>query len=234
VKNARILLIAVAALLFVPAAAAHVTANPASGPAGGFAMIAFRVPHGCEESPTTSLTIQIPAGVGSVAPQAVPGWKVTTKEGTLPEPIESEGETITEGVTEVTWSGGSLSPHQFTDFGLSLQLPDTAGETVYFPVVQRCKEGLTRWIQIPVEGEPEPDAPAPGVELVASSGDEHGGGGDDAMAGDETATTTTEEASDDEDDDMSGAELAAVGMGAGGLVAGVAGLVVATRRRPRT
>jgi uncharacterized protein YcnI len=231
VKNAVLLLASVAALVAAPVAAAHVTANPSTGAAGSFAMIAFRVPHGCEESPTTSLTIQIPAGVVSVSPQAVPGWTVTTKEGTLPEPVESEEETITEGVTEVTWSGGSLSPHQFTDFGLSLKLPDTPDETVYFPAIQRCKQGVTRWIEIPVEGQPEPDAPAPGVELTASTGDEHGAGTDAEAAEGETETTAAEESSDDE---LSGAEMAAVGMGAGGLVAGVAGLVVALRRRPRT
>jgi uncharacterized protein YcnI len=101
----------VTALVATPTAAAHVTANPSSAEAGGFGMVGFRVPHGCEESPTTSLTIRIPAGVVFVAPQAVPGWKVTTREGTLPEPVEAEGETITEGVTQVTWTGGPLSPH---------------------------------------------------------------------------------------------------------------------------
>jgi uncharacterized protein YcnI len=231
VKRAVLLLTSVAGLVVAPVAAAHVTANPSSGEAGSYAMIAFRVPHGCEESPTTSLTIRIPAGIVSVAPQAVPGWRVTTKEGKLPEPVEAEGETITEGVRQVTWTGGPLGAHQFTDFGISMRLPDTPGDTVYFPAVQRCQQGMTRWIQIPVDGEPEPDEPAPGVELTAGSGGH--GGSDDAMASEEATTTAASESGPEDEDDMDGADMAALGMGAGGLVAGLAGLVVALRRRPR-
>ena len=174
--KARItIVVALASLIAVPVAGAHVTANPSEGPAGGFIVISFRVPHGCEDAPTTSLTVRIPDGVIYVAPQAVPGWDVATKSGTLATPVESEGETITEGVTEVSWSGGSLDPHQFTDFGISLRLPDEEGETIYFPTVQRCAQGTTRWIQIPVAGQEEPAEPAPGVTLVAAGGDEHGG-----------------------------------------------------------
>jgi periplasmic copper chaperone A len=214
-----LLLAAFGALLVVPVAGAHVTANPAEFEAGGFTMIAFRVPHGCEESPTTSLTIRIPAGVVFVTPQRVPGWEVTTKQGKLAQPVEAEGETLTEGVTQVTWTGGPLPVHEFTDFGISMKMPDTPGKTLYFPAVQRCSRGLTRWIQIPVAGEPEPDEPAPGVKLVAAAAEQE---------------TPAASAETDDEDELDGATIAALGLGGAGLVAGLAALFVTLRRRPQS
>jgi periplasmic copper chaperone A len=237
VKTHIALIATAAALVVAPAAAAHVTANPTEAPAGSFAMVAFRVPHGCEDSPTTRLTVRIPDGVVFVTPQAVPGWKVSTKTGELAEPIDVEGETITEGVTEVTWRGGSLSAHEFTDFGISMRLPDQPGETVWFPAVQRCEEGATRWIQIPAEGEPEPDEPAPGVTLTASEG-EHGGGAgsqtDETTGSDEPAgapgPTQAAAASAADGGDGNGLEMLAMGFGAGGLLVGLAALGLTWRR----
>lgn len=217
------ILAALGALLAAPVAGAHVTANPGTAEAGGFTMIAFRVPHGCEESPTTSLTIRIPAGIIFVTPQNVPGWKATATMGKLPQPVESEGETITEGVTAVTWTGGPLAPHEFTDFGISMRMPDTPGETLHFPAIQRCRQGVHRWIQIPVEGQPEPDEPAPAVELTAAA----------AEPEEPEPAETPAEPESDEDDDDDAMTIAAMGMGAGGLLAGLAALGLVIRRRPR-
>ncbi len=220
------LLAGLAALVAVPAAAAHVTANPSEAPAGGFAMISFRVPHGCEDSPTTSLTVRIPDGTLNVTPQAVPGWKVSTKSGTLATPVESEGETITEGVKEVTWNGGALAPHEFTDFGISMRLPDKEGETLWFPVVQRCAQGTTRWIKIPVAGQEEPDTPAPGVTLVAAEGEHGASSGADG----ETETTAVEPVAAEDDDNVA---YVALGLGAAGLLAGVGALGLTWQRGRR-
>ena len=224
------IVLAAAALVAAPAASAHVTANPATAPAGSVTKIQFQVGHGCEDSPTTSVAVRIPAGVAALAPEVEPGWKITTKEGKLPEPVEVFGETTTEGVTEVTWTGGPLSPHQFTDFGISLLLPNKAGETIYFPVVQRCQQGVNRWITIPVEGQAEPDQPAAGVELTAAEtgGDDSGTttGEDEPTAGSETTETGESEESETEDR----ANLA-LGLGAAGLIAGLAALGMGFRRR---
>jgi hypothetical protein len=149
----------------------------------------------------------------------------------------------------VTWKGGRLDAHQFTDFGLSMQLPDAPGETVHFPAIQRCAEGQTRWIQIPVEGEPEPDEPAPGVVLIAEDGG-HGGGTDDAMATDGGAGAEdggdgasvagsggSEQAAapiaGDGGDGEGGSGLA-IALGAAGLAAGLTALGLVLARRPRS
>ena len=55
------------------------------------------------------------------------------------------------------------------------QVDNTVAEdsVVYFPIVQECAVGVHRWISIPVEGQPEPDEPAPGVTVLPA---EEGGG----------------------------------------------------------
>jgi uncharacterized protein YcnI len=229
------LLAATITLAVAAAAGAHVTANPGEGAAGSFAKIDFRVPHGCDESPTTSLTIQIPEGTLYVSPQAVPGWEVSTKEGPLPTPVESEGETITEGVTEVTWTGGPLAPHQFTDFGLSMMLPNKPGETVFFPAIQGCEQGETRWIQIPAEGQDpfELEEPSPFVVLTAAEGESHDMAATDTGAQDQAEGESAEAAAPVSSDDDSGSNTLAIALGAAGLAAGLAALVLVLLRRPK-
>jgi hypothetical protein len=97
-----------------------------------------------------------------------------------------------------------------------VKLPDAAGETIWFPVLQKCEDGRTDWIQVPAEGEDthELDEPAPGVELTAAEGEGH-------------ATSAAEEA-DDADDDKGapmGLAVAALVVGGLGLLTGGAGLM---------
>lgn len=158
-------------LALVGVAAAHVGTTPHEAPAGETSVIGFTVGHGCDGSPTRSVSIRIAAGVTSAKPRPKPGWKLTVKRGVLPKPVKDfEGNTVTRGVLEVTWSGGNLPDAYFDTFELRLGMPKTPGKTLWFPTVQRCAKGVHRWIQIPKEGQPEPDEPAPGVKLVKSSG----------------------------------------------------------------
>jgi periplasmic copper chaperone A len=210
-----------AALVLAPAATAHVTANPGSATAGEFTKLDFRVPHGCDGSPTTSLTVRMPEGVLFVAPEVVPGWKESVTTAKFSEPVEVFGETHTEGVRTVTWRGGPLPEGRMLDFGVSLRLPEGAGKTLYFPSVQRCVKGVHRWITIPVEGQEEPEAPAPGVELIATEATEE----EQVMP----APAPVEE-SDDSDDRAN----LALGFGIGGLVVGLAAVGLSLWRRPRS
>jgi periplasmic copper chaperone A len=227
---------ALAFALAAPAAAqAHVTASPATLPASGYAKIDLSVPHGCEDSPTTSLRVQMPPEVQSATPQVVPGWKISVKEGKLPKPYDNHGEQVTEGVREITWSGGRLDPHQLEVFGISIKVEGQAGDMVPFKAIQKCAKGETAWIEIPVEGEEEPPEPAPMVELVEAEEGADGASSDDAAAQDaepvslaNTAATTAES-----NDDGASTTLVVVALvlGALGLIAGIAGLMSA-RRRP--
>jgi periplasmic copper chaperone A len=161
---------AAALLVTVSVGSAHVTPTIETAPAGSTQAIGFTVGHGCEGSPTKSVSIAVPAGVISAKPQPKPGWKLSLKKGKLPEPGTLFGEKITNGVLSVTWSGGLLQDDYYDQFFLRVNIPNKVGKTIYFPVVQRCVKGVHRWIQIPQEGKPEPESPAPGVKITKASG----------------------------------------------------------------
>jgi uncharacterized protein YcnI len=166
--------IILASALLVAAAGsahAHVTANPAEGPADSYFRTALRIGHGCSGAATTAVRVKIPDGVMSVRPQAKSGWTIEIKMRTLAKPIEiGHGRSVTETVDEVAWRGGPLSDQHFDEFGLSMRLPAGAGQTLYFPVVQECEQGVHRWIEIPAAGEKWGDLkePAPFIKLIAA------------------------------------------------------------------
>ena len=165
-----------ASLALAAPAAAHITTDPAEAPSDGYATVSFQIPHGCEESPTTQFSVQIPPSVASATPAISPNWTIRTKEGKK-DPVELHGEKVTTGVSEVTYTAKTPLPADRLDFVyLSLKMPAGPGESIYFPTVQKCEQGETRWIQIPAEGESEDDleSPAPAVVLTAADG-EHGG-----------------------------------------------------------
>ena len=80
------------------------------------------------------------------------------------------GNKVSEGVKEVVWSGGKLPDHQYDEFVISTFITDgmKPNTTLYFPVVQECEQGVSRWIDIPKEGEGHGHgkSPAPGVKLM--------------------------------------------------------------------
>lgn len=165
--------------------AAHVSVSPSTASAGDHAVLTFSVGHGCDGSATTELAFQIPEPIVAVTPTVKSGWSVDKTMETLDEPVDDgHGGEYTERVKEVVYKADTPLPDGFrSTFELSLSLPDAEGENVVFPVVQKCVEGETAWIQTAAEGEDEPDEPAPFVTLIASEGDGHG----EAEAGEETS-----------------------------------------------
>jgi periplasmic copper chaperone A len=217
------------ALLAAAPAAAHVTIDPAEGPADGFATLRVQVPHGCDGSATRVLRVQVPRSVPSVTPQVHPGWEVTTKEGPK-DSVELHGETVTRGVEEVRWTAtdaGPLPDDRLDLFGMSVKLPaGAAGDVLYFPTVQQCVKGREAWIQVPQAGEraDELETPAPTVTLTAAA-DDHGASGAGADATDAGAA--------DDDGPSTGVVVAALVLGALGLLTGLAALVAGRlRSRP--
>ena len=129
-----LMLVALAALIAVPAASAHVTLNPREWEAGGFARFSVRVPNERPDAATTEVTVQFPDNVISASFQPVPGWERTVTMVTLDTPIEGEDGEITEKIDSVTWSGGRIEPGEFQEFGVSFQVPeDAAGSSLVFP-----------------------------------------------------------------------------------------------------
>jgi uncharacterized protein YcnI len=151
-------------------ALAHVTLEVGEAVSGSYYKATFTVPHGCAGSPTVKIRVRIPDGVTSIKPQARPGWKLATTKEKLATPLDDgHGGKITEAVREVSWSGGPLPDDQFEEFKIQMKLPDAPETTLYFPVVQECQKGLTRWIEIPEPGKTSHDyrEPAPALKLRA-------------------------------------------------------------------
>jgi uncharacterized protein YcnI len=166
-------LIAVATLA-ASSASAHISLENRQATIGAGYKAVFAVPHGCAGSATIKLRVQIPEGVIAVKPMPKPGWNVEAIKGKYATEYDYHGKKFSEGVKEVVWSGGKLADDNYDEFVVSTFL--TGGlkpnSTLYFPVVQECEQGVSRWIDIPAEGSAnshDSKSPAPGVELMPKS-----------------------------------------------------------------
>lgn len=162
--------ILMAALAASPAAA-HVYLEGKQATVGASYKAVFAVPHGCSGSPTVKIRVQIPEGVIAVKPMLKAGWNVDVVEGQYVSSYDYHGNKLTSGVKEVVWSGGKLPDHNYDEFVVSSFLTDSLkpNTTLYFPVVQECEKGVSRWIEIPAEGAThshEDKSPAPGLKLL--------------------------------------------------------------------
>ena len=63
------------------AAAAHVHVDPGTASAGATQTLTFSFAHGCDDSPTTALTIDIPDGVANATPAVQGGWTIARELG---------------------------------------------------------------------------------------------------------------------------------------------------------
>ena len=198
------------------AASAHIDIDPSSTAAGSSAVLSFALPHGCDGSPSTSISITIPESVVSVTPTVNPGWTVAKTAVDLAEPIsDDEGNTISTRMGTVVYT--AITPMEDglrTTFDLSVPLPaDAAGKTLEFPVLQTCAAGSTSWDQHTVKGEAEPEHPAPSIAVTAAvAAGEHGHTADDTAAEDRSAA---------------GDDVLARVLGVGGLLVGAIGIVLA-------
>ncbi len=157
-----------ALMLSITPAFAHITLETGEAPVGSTYKAVLRVPHGCDGNATTAVRVRIPEGLVSVKPMPKAGWELTTVKGPYQNTYELHGSKVTEGVTEITWSGGNLPDEFYDEFVFRGSLAGTlaAGTTLYFPVIQTCASGEEAWIEIPAEGQPEPELPAPGLKLL--------------------------------------------------------------------
>ncbi|GLR84993.1 YcnI family copper-binding membrane protein [Bradyrhizobium iriomotense] len=161
----------ISAGLISTAASAHVSLETKQAIAGGSYKAVFAVPHGCAGSPTVKIRVQIPEGVIAVKPMPKAGWSVDVVEGKYTGEYDYHGNKVSSGAKEVVWSGGKLPDHNYDEFVISTFLTDSLkpNTTLYFPVVQECEKGVSRWIEIPAEGAArshEGKSPAPGVKLL--------------------------------------------------------------------
>jgi len=128
-------------------ASAHIDPDPIAMQAGTAGTVQFKVEHGCDGSPTTSMKFQIPAGVTDAAAVDKAGWTATLTGDAL------------------EFSGGPLAADAEDHFDISFTAPATPGD-INFKVVQTCQAGEIAWLDIPVEGAPEPENPAPTIKVT--------------------------------------------------------------------
>ncbi len=159
------------AIADVGSASAHVTLETAQAPPNSTYKAVLRVPHGCEGSPTTAIRVKIPEGVIAVKPMPKPGWELATTTAKYGKSYDYYGTPLTEGVSEIAWTGGNLPDAWYDEFVFRVALTDfPVGSSVYFPIVQECTDGkVERWIDIPAAGQSDDDleTPAPGLSIVA-------------------------------------------------------------------
>jgi periplasmic copper chaperone A len=205
-----------AALLAAPAVAeAHVTVQPDRAPAGGFVRLDVRVPNERDDADTTKVDVKFPPGFAEASYEKVPGWRVKVIKSKLAKPIKTDDGEVTEQVSRITWTADSpadgIPPGAFQDFGLSVQVPGKAGDTLTFKALQTYSNGtIVRWI-----GAKDSDTPAPTVAVTAPGG----------------ATPTAAPAASSSGGSSDGLAVTALIVGALGLITGVAGLLSARQGR---
>ncbi len=155
-----------AVLLVIPAAA-HVTLENQEARVGNAYKAVLRVPHGCEGTATIAIRVKIPEGMIGVKPMPKPGWALVTVTGKYPKAYDLFHRQLTEGVVEISWSGGKLSDEWYDEFVFQGYLAGDLdiAKPVYFPVVQECEKGAHRWIEIPASGKLPSDYPEPAPSL---------------------------------------------------------------------
>jgi uncharacterized protein YcnI len=154
-------------------ALAHITLATTEAEAGTTFRAILVVGHGCDGEATTSVRVQIPEGFYNVKPMPKAGWELQSVTGPYAKPFMNHGTELTEGVTEITWSGGTLPDSQFDEFTFRGTFGSdlAAGSAFYFPVIQHCGDKESPWID--TSGDEDAEAPAPGVVMKAGSGEHH-------------------------------------------------------------
>jgi uncharacterized protein YcnI len=224
---------AMLALALPATASAHVSLHPNEVPTGAFATLDIRVPNESDKANTTKIAVQLPSGFIDVSPEYMQGWTPDVRTAKLAKPVKTPDGLVTEAVKEVVWSGGKIPPGQFLNFPISTEIPGKAGETLTFKVLQFYDDGeVARWI-----GGPNSEEPAPDIDVTAAGGpllDVAGteaeapapGAGAASLEGSETPAPAAAESSGSGSGGASkGLAIAALVVGALGLLAGGAALL---------
>lgn len=171
-------LISIAALSCLSAAAqAHIVLDVQSAPAGSYYRGALRVGHGCEGSPVRQLFVTIPDGVQGAKPMPKPGWRIDIQRKTLVQPYVSHGRTVTEDVSEISWTAITpddyLQNAHYDEFVVFAKLPEAPGR-LYWKSSQICEQGRIDWNELPAAGaSSRPASPAAVLDVLPKAGMSH-------------------------------------------------------------
>jgi periplasmic copper chaperone A len=229
-------LLAAGALLAPASAQAHISLHPNTIPAGAFATLDVRVPGEQAGAYVKKIDVLFPPGFVGVDYENVPGWSTKTIETKLATPIGEGGETIDTDVSQIVWTWvgplGKVNSGQFVDFPLSLAVPaDAVGKALEFRTVQTYSNGqVVHWIDPSLEAE----HPSPRINVTAKGGALEDLAGDEAgplpAQGVAAAAVPSQTAAKSSGGASEGLAIAALIVGALGLVAGIAALLTSRRR----
>lgn len=174
-----------AALLAATAAYAHVTLETPASPPNGMSKFVLRIPHGCDGRSTKTVRVRLPAGVIAAKPMPKPGWILDTVTGPYDRTYDYYGTPMSEGVSEIVWSGGDLPDTFYDEFVFRARVTGfPAGHVLAFPTIQECDGGQAAWTEVPKPGQ-DPHAlahPAPTLTILAAAEGGHGGPGAGSMS----------------------------------------------------
>ncbi|MCT7355590.1 YcnI family protein [Streptomyces sp. 15-116A] len=227
---------------------AHVSVQPEGEAAkGSYAVVDFKVPNERDNASTTKLEVTFPTDhpLASVMPQPVEGWEAKVTKSKLDKPLELHGKKIDEVVSKVTWTaeGKGIEPGFFQKFPVSIgTLPEDADELVFKALQTYSNKEVVRWIEVPQEGQEEPEFPAPVLALSeATDGGHHGSSdhkddkGDQAEKDDaEAENASAQSSAHGSEESGDSTDTTARVLGVIGIVVGAAGVaygVLAGRRR---
>lgn len=154
---------------------AHIALEYEAAPAGSYHKTTFRVMHGCGNSPTRQLVVDVPPGVTGARPMPHAGWAVEVTRERLAQPVTDHGRTVTEDVTRVSWTARSrddfLAHAHYDEFAVMARMPSKPGP-LYWKVSQLCEPGRTDWVEVPAPGQPANALrnPAPVLEVLPAAG----------------------------------------------------------------
>ncbi|WP_150953925.1 YcnI family protein [Microbacterium testaceum] len=219
------------------AASAHVTVNPNTATPGSYATVNFRVPTESETASTVKLEVTLPTDtpLTSVLVQPVPGWTATVEKGSLPAPVEVDGNTVSDAPLKIVWQadpGVGIGQNQFQIFSAVLgPIPDT-GHLV-LPAVQTYSDGsVVDWTNTPEQVAADDTLePAPVLYINDTPPASGHGGHSSASAAPSMDDHSMEAAA--QTSDSSGLSL---GLSIAALVIAIAGAVLgalAVARRPK-
>lgn len=204
-------------------ALAHVHAESADAVQGDYGKITFKVPNERDDSGTVKVEVSFPAEapVGGAKTEPVPGWKAEVSTKKLAKPIQQGENQISEQVTKVTWTaqpGNRINPGEFVEFDINAGPLPTDTDNLVLPATQTYDNGeVVRWNQEAKEGQPEPEQPAPSIELASSESAAHGGA--------EPASTSAS-GGEQQQEAGGGTDTTARWLGGAGLAVGALGLGV--------
>jgi uncharacterized protein YcnI len=161
------------ALVVAPSARAHPALQIGEARIGAPYRAIISIPHGCDGTATVKVRVRVPEGLIGAKPLPKPGWTVSTVRGRYAQAYEFyHGQTLSEGVQEVTWTG-RLGDDFFDEFAFAGFLAGTLkeGSPLFFPTYQECEKGSYEWIEVPASGQTAHSLkhPAPSVLLLPAA-----------------------------------------------------------------